>query len=207
MTEETKPRRLSLEMLGHITDVGSSTFAQVALDPARLNHVIGLGNNWIAQEEERSAKAKEARESLEAQVASLKAELELAWSDEHDPLVAENQTLREKVAALELRCSGLNKMSEAFVGEASRQRDEALAKVAAIEARIRELTERRPMETAPRDGTRILLRRAPEFSWGGPFVVARSFDGIDWSSPGLSEPKDYFVGWWPLPSTEGGDRG
>lgn len=65
----------------------------------------------------------------------------------------------------------------------------------AIKRRIRSLTERRPMSTAPRDGTEVVLDAVD----GGRFVCA--WEGRGWQSEShVDGPDDAFRGWYPLPT-------
>jgi hypothetical protein len=79
--------------------------------------------------------------------------------------------------------------------ELEQQRDAALE-------RVRELTEWRPMETAPRDGTAILLVE----SFGESRVIARWVDETwasvcAYSGTFYTDDDDFYHGWLPLPPT------
>ena len=92
------------------------------------------------------------------------------------------------------------------------------AENATLRARIAELTEARPMETAPKDGSLILITesdgRVVVAAWGnsgsgggmGPddWGVALHNDGkkITWDTKPLYFP----IGWLPLPQTKEGDQ-
>ncbi len=141
---------------------------------------------------------------------------------ELDAAEAENRELRENVAALEARIREIED-SIAFALKEAKERlpDYPWGNPGPVPAqivwalgesyrgvleankdlheRIRELTEWRPMETAPRDWTRIRLRHATTereyIGW---------FDGIHFDvGGGRAWPPERFHGW--LPSTEGGE--
>jgi hypothetical protein len=86
------------------------------------------------------------------------------------------------------------------------QGDWVAKEVIALRERVRELTERRPMETAPRDGTAILLIE----SFGESRVIARWVDdtwasACAYSGTFYTDDDDYYHGWLPLPSAPATD--
>ena len=86
--------------------------------------------------------------------------------------------------------------AEALVTRANAELDALRAQLAERDARIRELTEWRPMSEAPRDG-RDILARIP----GGYDVVG--WTGTAWTDGSQDYFQDsHFLGWLPLPKAK-----
>ncbi|MFA5424293.1 MAG: hypothetical protein WC374_10605 [Phycisphaerae bacterium] len=77
--------------------------------------------------------------------------------------------------------------------------DKLRAEIAALQSRLSNLENGRPMETAPRDGTCILVETKDMFG--------KYFEIISWNAVAnlwvsiVGDCNDYLLRWWPLPGS------
>lgn len=127
-------------------------------------------------------------DAVEALVTRANAELDAAKARER----AKDERIRE----LEEHYASARRVCEEAQAIARARQDE----VAALEARIRELTEWRPMDTAPMGEWILLL----DGGGGGGRVIGKT--RLPWGQFFTQSGMSIFpVGWLPLPSTEGGE--